>query len=130
LRGSQRPFIVEIQKKTVPPAAGTDPRDMQNYPILPPFHYHGYLPEGIHDTNLEQLQQRFATNPERRVLWERLTTFLEWARSTQQFSQVYINGGFITNKATPSDIDVILQTKAAYGAEAFTAMEPFFARGL
>ena len=50
--------------------------------------------------------------------------------ATGKFSHAYIDGGFITNKAFPKDIDVILQTRAQYGAEAFAAMEPFFAKGI
>ncbi len=103
---------------------------MPNNPILPPLHYFGYLPEGVHDTDLEQLQLRFVTNPDRRILWERLLSFLEWVTSMQQFSHAYIDGGFITNKVIPQDIDLILQPKAPYGPEAFAAMEPFFAKGI
>jgi hypothetical protein len=99
-------------------------------PPLPPFNYHGYLPEGVHDTTLNQLHIRLAINPRREVLWRKLGEFLEWAVSTNTFSHAYIDGGFITAKANPEDIDVILQTRAKYGIEAFAAMEPFFARGL
>ena len=99
-------------------------------PLLPPFNYHGYLPEGVHDTTLEQLRARLVINPKRTLLWAHLREFLSWAEETQAFSHAYIDGGFITNKSTPEDIDVILQTCAVYGAEAFAAMEPFFAMGL
>ena len=102
------------QKTTVPPISGT----------LPPFNYHGFLPEGVHLTTLEELKERFATNPSRIVLFQKLSRFLEWAISTGQFSQAFVNGGFITNKAAPEDVDVILQTRADYGTAAFTAMEP------
>jgi hypothetical protein len=100
------------------------------FPPLPPFNYHGYLPEGVHDTTLEQLQARLVINPQRTILWERLQEFIGWARETAVFSHAYIDGGFITNKSCPEDIDVILQTRATYGPEAFAAMEPFFAMGL
>jgi hypothetical protein len=69
-------------------------------------------------------------NPHRVELWKRLEEFLRWAVSTNQFSHVYIDGGFVTNKAAPADIDVILQTNASYGMDALKAMEPFFAMGL
>jgi hypothetical protein len=100
------------------------------FPPLPPFNYHGYLPEGVHDTTFEQLRQRLVSNPKREMLWERLQEFLRWAADTGSFSHVYIDGGFITNKSQPEDIDVILQTRVPYGTPAFTAMEPFFAEGI
>jgi hypothetical protein len=99
-------------------------------PPLPPFNYHGYLPEGVHDTTWEQLHARLVFNSKRQVLWERFQLFLRWAVETNSFSQVYINGGFLTNKSQPEDIDVILQTREPYGAQAFAAMEPFFAKGM
>ena len=99
-------------------------------PPLPPFNYHGYLPEGVHDTSLCELRTRLVINPKRTMLWERLQEFLQWAVATGAFSHAYIDGGFITNKSQPEDIDVILQTRARYGAEAFAAMEPFFVMGL
>ncbi len=103
---------------------------MKPDPVLPPLNYHGCLPEGVHDCAFEQLRERFATNPKRVELWERLQKFLNWALSTSAFSHAYIDGGYITNKSQPEDIDVILQTLAPYGPEAFRAMEPFFAEGL
>jgi hypothetical protein len=96
---------------------------------LPKFNFHGLLPEGVHDCRLEDLPERIVTNPQRELLWKNLQAFLEWVRATDQFSFAYIDGGFITDKIFPEDIDVILQTRVAYGPNAFLAMEPFFAEG-
>ncbi len=96
---------------------------------LPALTYHGFLPEGIHDCDFAEIQKRFATNASRIVLCSRLEAFLQWAISTGSFSEAYIDGGFITDKAQPEDIDVILQVKVPYGPGAFAAMEPFFAKG-
>jgi hypothetical protein len=96
---------------------------------LPKFNYHGLLPEGVHDCRLEDLPERIVTNPQRELLWKNLQAFLEWVRAMDQFSYAYIDGGFITDKIFPEDIDVILQTRVAYGPGAFLAMEPFFAEG-
>ena len=90
--------------------------ESENPPPLPPFNYHGYLPEGVHDTTMEQLCARVVFNAGRRILWIRLKQFHQWAVSTGGFSYAYIDGGFITAKAQPEDIDVILQTRAPYGA--------------
>jgi hypothetical protein len=100
------------------------------YPPLPPLSYHGFLPEGVHDTTLEAVRERFAFNPTRVALFTKLERFLAWAASTGTFTHAYINGGFVTSKPEPEDSDVILQTAAPYGAEAFSAMRPFFAASL
>ncbi len=109
---------------------GKSVNDAKSSSTLPPFTYHGYLPEGVHPTTLAELKERFATNPTREVLYGKLSQFLDWALSTAQFSHAFINGGFITNKPAPQDIDVILETRAPYGPAAFAAMEPFFAQGV
>jgi hypothetical protein len=103
---------------------------MQPFVPLPPFNYHGFLPEGVHDTTLQELWNRFAINPRRIALGEKLREFLDDVVNNGQFSHVYIDGGFVTNKVAPEDIDVILQTAVPYGPDAFRAMEPFFAQGL
>jgi hypothetical protein len=97
---------------------------------LPKFTYHGLLPEGIHDCRLTEMEELLVTNPQRELLWKRLQSFITWARETDQFSCAYIDGGFITDKIFPEDIDVILQTRVSYGPDAFLAMEPFFAEGM
>ncbi len=97
---------------------------------LPPLNYHGYLPEGIHDTDVDTLRRAFVTNAKREALWDRLQQFLHWAMAQGEFSHAYIDGGFVTDKPSPEDVDVILQPKAPFGAEAFRAMEPFFAVGI
>jgi hypothetical protein len=102
---------------------------MESDPALPPLTYHGHLPEGIHDTTLERIRERFVINPQRAQLWERLEEFLRRVMAMDQFSHAYIDGGFVTSKAAPEDIDVILQTRASYGPELFVAMAPFFAEG-
>ena len=48
---------------------------MQPDAALPPFNYHGYLPEGVHETTLEQTRERFVINPKREMLWKRLQEF-------------------------------------------------------
>jgi hypothetical protein len=55
---------------------------MKPDPVLPPLNYHGCLPEGVHDCTLEQLRERFAINPKRLQLWDRLLEFLNGAIAT------------------------------------------------
>jgi len=102
---------------------------MQPDTPLPPFSCHGYLPEGVHETTLECVRERFVINPRRVLLWQRLEEFLQGQVSAKHFSHIYIDGGFITNKPAPEDIDVILQPIAPFGAEAFSVLVPFFGKG-
>ncbi len=97
---------------------------------IPPLNYAGYLPEGIHETNLDQLRERFAIGEPRVVLWGKFIEFLDKVQTHGGFSYAYIDGGFVTGKPDPSDIDVILQTASPWGTLALESMTPFFAFGL
>jgi hypothetical protein len=98
--------------------------------VLPPLNLNGFLPDGIHDSSLAELELRFATTPIRKIAWQRLLTFLRDGIESAEFSHIYLGGGFISSNESPADTDLILQTRSAFGPAAFKAMEPFFARGL
>jgi hypothetical protein len=55
---------------------------------------------------------------------------LAWPICSGKFSHLYIDGGFISLKDHPRDIDIVLQTREPYGPAAFKAIEPFFVIGL
>jgi hypothetical protein len=97
---------------------------------LPALNRQGFLPEGIYDSSLAELELRFATTPIRKIAWQRLLTFLRDGVESTEFSYIYLGGGFISSAPSPTDIDLILQTRSSFDPDAFKAMEPFFARGL
>ncbi len=97
---------------------------------LPTFNANGLLPSGIHDCSLAEAEKRFVLNPHRAEMWQRLLKFVDWTRSLDTFDILYLDGGYISDKPRPEDIDVILQTRAKYGTEALESMTPFFLKGL
>jgi hypothetical protein len=99
-------------------------------PFLPPLNKHGFLPEGIHNASFGEVERQFATNPIRKICWQRLLTFLREGTKGKGFSHAHLGGNFISAAPSPADVEVILQTCAAFGPEAFQAIEPFFAQGL
>lgn len=96
---------------------------------LPTFNPNGLLPPGIHECTLADAQDRFVTNPYRAQLWKRFLGFVEWTHSFNNFDILYLDGGYITDKPQPQDIDVILQTRSPYGTAALESMIPFFRYG-
>ena len=94
------------------------------------FEKTGHLRAGIHDCDWQILLQLTLTNPHRRNLGTKLLSFLRWPFSMGVFPRIYMGGGFISNQAFPQDIDLILETQYPFGPEAFSAMEPFFSKGL
>ena len=94
------------------------------------FEETGWLKAGVHDCSLEMLRKLTFTNPHRQNLGGKLLKFLRWPVQMGAFQQVYIGGGFLTNLPSPQDVDVILETRAPFGPEAFGAIQPFFLMGL
>jgi len=90
---------------------------------LPPFDREGYLPEGVYEACFELVIERFATNPIRKALCQRLERFLLTAIDSKNYSHAYIGGEFTTAKASPKEIEVILQIQDEDGSKSFQAVE-------
>jgi hypothetical protein len=82
---------------------------------IPPLNVDGLLPPGIHDCTLGEAQAAFVnSNPSRRSdLWQKLDNFLNWVRPMKLFRAIYVDGSFVTDKAAPGDIDVVLELPPA-----------------
>ncbi|PTY00728.1 hypothetical protein DB346_14005 [Verrucomicrobia bacterium LW23] len=90
----------------------------------------GYLPAGIHSAAPADAERLLAFNPARRRQWQGLQRFIRWAESHNTFSCIYLDGGYVSRKPAPDDIDCILQSRAPYGPAALESMMPFFSYGL
>jgi hypothetical protein len=89
------------------PAAGDPALAMP----IPALNDDGFLPEGVHDCTLAEVQARFGQfqRTDRRChLFERLEVFLSHAKATGLVTAVILDGSFVTDKDAPSDIDLIL----------------------
>ena len=78
---------------------------------IPPLDADGYLPEGIHNCTLEELQQRFGEDTDaagRSLLFSKLLDYVHELRSTGRDFGLLIDGSFVTGKAQPNDIDLVL----------------------
>lgn len=82
--------------------------------MLPPFDELGYLPAGIHRCGIDELVTRFGTgSPEREVETQELLDFLAWTWRAD-IQRVIINGSYVTAKAAPNDVDIVVLPGADY----------------
>jgi len=84
---------------------------------IPPLNDEGYLPAGVHDCTLDEIGERFGRfqDTDRRVkLFESLRTYVQALRRTDFGVALIVDGGFVTGKSTPSDIDLILLTRSGW----------------
>jgi len=67
-----------------------------------------YLPPGIYDCDIEEVNATFGTNNQRLHLLNNLIEYIKDARNQGISGEVIINGSFVTSKEDPDDIDIIL----------------------
>lgn len=75
--------------------------------MLPDLAESGYLPPGIHQTDIVEVRRRFGSNDTRKALLANLDDFLELVRSVGA-KRLILDGSFVTVKEDPADIDLIL----------------------
>jgi hypothetical protein len=91
---------------------------------IPDLDENGFLPPGIHDCTFTELEAIFGKNlwipgddpetrhetlcPNRGRLCDRLGDYLGRARQVGIIVQVLVDGSFVTSKADPNDIDLIV----------------------
>jgi hypothetical protein len=76
--------------------------------MIPPFNEHGYLPTGVHQATLDEVDVRFGKESEvRRVQMESLRWLADLARRVG-VERLVINGSFVTDLLEPNDVDCVL----------------------
>ncbi|HEY4239173.1 MAG TPA: hypothetical protein VGM88_05130 [Kofleriaceae bacterium] len=81
---------------------------------IPDFTAAGLLPPGIHPATRPEVAGRFGCQNDRRVeLWGKLEAFLDFAQTFNLFDATYLDGSFVTDKAAPGDVDVVLVIQKA-----------------
>jgi hypothetical protein len=73
--------------------------------MLPPFTKEGYLPPGIYEIDLDELQERFAYTIWRKELFKNLVRLINDLKSIN-CKAIYVDGSFVTNKRIPGDMDI------------------------
>lgn len=67
------------------------------------------MPLGIHDCDLNEIETAFVFNLDRQVVWEGFGRFLNQVMPVPEIDVLYIDGGFVTDKDRPKDIDLVLE---------------------
>lgn len=77
-----------------------------------------YLPQGIHDATLDEIEARFVNDApfadRRRLVFDAFRLWHEIVTAIVPSARFWLDGGFITHKnwAAPSDVDVTVMLKA------------------
>jgi hypothetical protein len=85
--------------------------------MIPKFNDNGYLPPGIHEASLEEIEARFGQDSElRRVQVESLRWLVELAKRAG-VSRLILNGSFVTDVLEPNDVDCVLLIGPSFPAD-------------
>jgi hypothetical protein len=85
---------------------------------LPDFDATGDLPPGVHRATLDEVSQRFSVGGEQRTICaRRLIHLYQLARRTERLERFVIFGSYVTAKADPNDVDVVLVMDDAFRLE-------------
>ncbi len=72
--------------------------------MIPEPNANGELPPGVHPATMNEIKQRYATNPTRRAQYEGLTEACA-GLAAARCPTLWLNGSFITTKDEPGDYD-------------------------
>ena len=78
---------------------------------IPDLDDDGFLPEGVHECSVDELQQRFGGThhgDRRSALFAKLVDYIQELRSTRMATRLIVDGSFVTNKTEPNDVDLVL----------------------
>ena len=76
---------------------------------LPAFNEAGDLPPGVHSATLSEVLERFGRGSVQRcAVADRLNRLYQLVASTGQLARFVVFGSFVTAKAEPNDIDILL----------------------
>ena len=84
--------------------------------MIPEFDFDGELPPGVHTATLEDVRQRFgrfSRTDRRPKLFAKLSELVEAARTAGIVDRFIIAGSFVTAKAVPNDVDILIIFNAA-----------------
>lgn len=91
--------------------------------MLPKFDFDGDLPPGIHQTTIDELEQRlgrFVVSDRRIKVFTLFKHLMTMARSSGIVDRLVVGGSFVTAKAEPNDIDVVIILSTDVDFEALT----------
>ncbi len=87
--------------------------------MLPDFNSRGDLPPGVYSAALEEIIDRFGDrHSQRQEITQRLSRIHRLAQETGAVQHFLLFGSYVTDKAMPNDVDIVLIMQDNFRAEA------------
>lgn len=79
--------------------------------VIPPQRANGTLPPGIFTTTIDELLAAYRPiNEQRQILNDSLQRAVEELRKLDSTFVIFVDGSYITSKAEPNDVDLLIKT--------------------
>jgi hypothetical protein len=75
---------------------------------VPDFTPQGLLPAGVHQWSMAEAAAALCTSDHRTNIWTGLEGFVVWAKALAGPTVLYVDGSYVTDKAVPNDVDVVV----------------------
>ena len=75
---------------------------------IPALNEFGLLPAGVHICAVADIENAFCENKVRKEIWDAFDGFLNWVATMPGPVALLVDGSFVTDKAAPSDVDVVV----------------------
>jgi len=86
--------------------------------MIPEFQKDGNLPKGVHRASVDDVGTSLgASSARRKWLFGSLARIVELAKSTGKLERVIIWGSFVSHKASPQDLDLLLIMKQDFAID-------------
>jgi hypothetical protein len=88
---------------------------------IPTLNGDGILPEGVHVCGLDEIKSRFGSfqiSDRRPQLFAKLEELISELRKSSLIVALVVNGSFVTSKAAPNDVDVLIVLGAGHDWQA------------
>lgn len=76
--------------------------------MIPQFDRQGFLPQGLHDTSIQEIRSVFGFTSHRNRLIDGLDRFVHIWNASGFVDYAVIDGSFVTSKPEPGDIDMLI----------------------
>ena len=82
---------------------------------IPPIREDGYLPDGVHGADVEEVRQRFGSaSVRRRELMKHVDLWVELAHAVAA-RRLLLDGSFVIQKHSPNDVDAVILLLLDFG---------------
>lgn len=88
---------------------------------FPAFNKKGDLPPGVYRATLREIMELFGQGSlQRRAVADRLTRLYALVNSTGSLARFVVFGSFVTAKANPNDVDIVVLMEDSFDLESVT----------